>query len=87
MMVFRLVIIPQLLDKENFDQELKLLTQIAKFNGYEKDLILKMVGKHEWFKEFKTAGTINNGLENEIIKSAMIYYPKISFIINTFKTY
>jgi len=42
-MVFRLVNIP--LDKNDFDQELKLITEIAKFNGYEKDLILKMIRK------------------------------------------
>jgi len=44
-MVFRLVNI--LLDKKDFDQELKLLIEITKFNGYEKDLILKMVRKHK----------------------------------------
>jgi hypothetical protein len=85
-MVYRLVNIP--LDKNDFDKEFKLITEIAKFNGYEKDLILKMVRKQKWSKDLRMVSTLNNGPENKVIRSSMVFYPKISDgLTNIFKNY
>jgi len=53
-MVCRLVNIPT--EKINYDRKLSLI--IVKFSGYERDLILKLVRKHRWVRNFKKITTL-----------------------------
>lgn len=46
--IFRLVNIPQQDKIKNFNKILKRITEIIKFNAYEKYFILKIVRKQKW---------------------------------------
>jgi len=55
-MVYRLFNIP--MDKIDYDGELDLVIDIAEFNGYKKDFVLKLVRRHRWAKDFKKITTL-----------------------------
>jgi len=47
-----------------------------------------MVRKQKWPKELRMVNTLNNGPENKITRSAMVFYPKFSVgLTNIFKNY
>ncbi|XP_050524101.1 uncharacterized protein LOC126895864 [Daktulosphaira vitifoliae] len=75
-MVYRLINIP--MNKIDYDKELVVIKEIAKFNGYNENIILKLVRKQKWKKERRAASTLSSEGEQKVIRSPILFYPGIS---------
>jgi hypothetical protein len=85
-MIYRLINIP--MDQDAFDKELNLIKEIAIFNGYKKDMILRLVKKHKWKKQINELSSLKSEIDTVKKRSALIFIPKLSNqITKVFKKY
>ena len=85
-MVHRLINIP--MNKKDFEKEQKIIINIAKFNGYEKNIILKLVKKHKWSRNIRNISTLEPQNLTNKNRAAVIFFPQISHKISKiFKKY
>lgn len=86
-MVYRLVNIP--MNKIDFEKEKQLIINIANFNGFDKEMILKLIKKQEWRKNIRNISTLEqNNSKNNNKRAAIIFIPHISNKISKiFKKY
>jgi hypothetical protein len=76
-MVYRLVNIP--MNKIDFEKEKQLIINIANFNGFDKEMILKLIKKQEWRKNIRNISTLEqNNSKNNNKRAAIIFIPHIS---------
>ena len=86
-MVYRLVNIP--MNKIDFEKEKQLIINIANFNEFHKEMILKLIKKQEWRKNIRNINTLEqNNSKNNNKRAAIIFIPHISNKISKiFKKY
>lgn len=74
--VFRLVNIS--MSRTDYDKELGVVKEIARFNPFSDVIILKLIQKKNWVKNIRPASTLTNKGEQKIIRLSILYYPSIS---------